>query len=267
MADSPTYTRPKEQASAFLSLALLLPFAKAITGTPDGKGIRFVFFKKLAIESYTCFREPVLEPWRGWRFVFWKTLKENKVSKNWKKWPGLPIGNTYAVGKVHQDFLQDWAGNARRFVSNKEAATFCKSVSLEEFAKVYHNSGYLDPFLRHGFIKVIKDHLRVHPEDVSILFFFNKKNELAGGAVFVDYPDIQQSHYLISFLNKEGRKIKAGYDFIYWWYQDMLKKDLDWADFGIVWAPRDPASWKGYSQFKKRFNPSIYTRTTYWKVG
>lgn len=265
MATVPTPSVPKEQASALLRLALLLPFAKVMTGVPNGRGIRFVFFKRFALESYTCFEEPVLEAWRGFRVVFWKTLKDTKVPKGWKKWRGVPIGNSYAVAQVHEHFLQDWGGNARRFVTNKEAATTWKQVSVDTFSKAYHASGYLDPMLRYGFIRIIKDHLKVHPENVSILFFYARTGRLAGGTVFVDYPDVAYSHYLISFLTEEGRRVKAGYSFIHWWYQDMLKKGLTWADFGIVWAPGDPGSWKGYSQFKKRFNPTIRTRVTYWK--
>ena len=165
---------------------------------------------------------------------------------------------------MNPNFLKQWSGNARRLVGKQRYEW--RTVSLEEFSKAYHASGYLDLFLRYGFIKVIKDHLRVHPEDVSILFFWHQ-GTLLGGTVFVDYPDVQQSHYLISFLTEEGKTAKAGYAYIYWWYQDMLKKGLQWADFGIVWAPGDPISWKGYSQFKKRFNPFRLTRITYWRCG
>lgn len=258
-------TVPKEQASALLRLALLLPFARVLVGTIRCQGVRFVFFKKLALESYTSFVEPVPEPWSGIRIIFWKTNADIPMPRGWKKWRTPSIGNTYAVGRVHEAFLQDWAGNARRFVTNRQAATTWKRVSLEEFAKAYHTSGYLDPFLRHGFVRVIKDHLKVHADEVAILFFYTREQKLAGGAVFVDYPDVKYSHYLISFLTPEGRKVKAGYAFIYWWYQHMLKNNLNLADFGIVWAPGDPASWIGYSQFKKRFHPDIHTRVTYWK--
>ena len=258
------YRVPKEQASALLRLAFLIPFAQAIVGDEGRRGIRFVFFRFLAIESYTCYQEPILGPWRGIRFVLWKTKKGVVVSPGWRRFRGVPIGNTFAVAPVHQDFLKTWSGNARRLVSKQQYDW--RRVSLEEFSAAYHASGYLDLFLRHAFIKVIKDHLRVHPEDVSLLFFFHQ-GVLLGGTVFVDHPDIQQSHYLISFLTESGKTAKAGYAFIHWWYQDMLKKGLQWADFGIVWAPGDPASWKGYSQFKKRFNPLLITRVAYWKFG
>ncbi len=265
MATAPQYTVPKEQASALLRLALLLPFAKTLVGTPGRQGVRLVFFGILALESYTCFTEPLLEPWRGARLVFWKTHTKVPVPSGWRRFRGVPIGNTYAVATVTPDFLEVWSPNARRLVTGNKNVLTSKRVPLTEFGKAYHASGYLDPFLRYGFLKVIKDHLKVHAEDVAILLFYTPANELAGGTVFVDYPDVQQSHYLISFLTETGRKEKAGYAFIYWWYQDMLKKGLRWADFGIVWAPGDPASWKGYSQFKKRFHPTLYTRVTYWR--
>lgn len=267
MATVPTEKVAKEQASALLRLASLLPFAKQVVGVPGAQGIRFVFFGLVTLESYSCHAEPVLEPYRGLRYVLWKTITTTQVSKGWRRFRGVPIGNSYAVAEVHQEFLKDWAGNARRFVSGHQEVITVRTVSVEEFAKAYHASGYLDPFLRYGFVRVIKDHLKTHPEDVSILCFFTKDNQLAGGTVFVDYPDIRQSHYLISFLTEEGRRVKAGYAFIHWWYQDMLKKNLRWADFGIVWAPGDPLSWKGYSEFKKRFHPQVYTRITYWKRG
>lgn len=267
MAAMPEYTVPKEQASALLGLALLLPFAKTLVGAPGRQGIRFVFFGIFTLESYNCYAEPILDAWKGLRIILWKTKKNTKATSEWRRFPGVPIGNTHAIAYVHEDFLHDWSANARRLVPKQKDALFCKAVSLEEFGKAYQASGYLDPFLRHGFLRVIKDHLRVHPQDVSILFFYTHDQQLAGGTVFVDYPDIQQSHYLISFLTEEGRKEKAGYAFIYWWYQDMVKKGIRWADFGIIWAPGDPISWKGYSQFKKRFNPMIHRKVSYWKRG
>ncbi len=266
MAGVPEYRAPKEQGSALLRLALSLPFAKTLVGTENSKGVRFTF-GPIAIESYTSFQEPVVEPWKGIRWIFWKTLREIKVSVDWRRAPSIPIGNTYAVARVHEHFLNDWAANARRLVIGRGQRLSWKEVSVAEFGKAYHASGYLDPFLRHGFVRVIKDHWKVHPQDVFILHFFTEEGELAGGTVFVDYPDIQQSHYLISFLTEKGRSVHAGYEFIYWWYQHMLAKGILWADFGIVWAPGDPGSWKGYSQFKKRFHPNYYSRTTYWKRG
>lgn len=263
--NAPVYTVPKEQASSLLELALLLPFAKSIVGEPGAQGIRFVFFKILAIESYACFREPIFARWRGWRIVLWKTTTST-LAPGWHKWPGIPIGRTNAVSFVHEDFFQDWNANARRLVLHQQKnGITARVVTLKEFAKKYHASGYLDPFLRHGFVRIIKDHIRIHPQDVSILFFSTKKEEFLGATVFVDYPDIQHSHYLISFVTEIGRKEGAGYAFIYWWYQHMLVKGLQWADFGIVWQPGDPSSWRGYSEFKKRFHPQFYTHTSYWK--
>lgn len=260
------YRVPKEQASSNLELALLLPFAKSIVGEPGARGIRFVIAKYFAIESYTSFKEPILIPWCGIRVIFWKTKKQDSLPAGWKKWRGMNMGSTIARAYVHPDFLQDWTANARRLVvSQRKKNISCSRVSVKEFAKEYHASKYLDPFLRHGFIRCIQDHVRVHEQDVSTLIFSSQDNEVLGGVVFVDYPDIKQSQYLISFLTPEGRNQSAGYAFIYWWYHEMLKKGLTGADFGIVWAPGDPISWKGYSQFKERFRPELETKSTYWK--
>jgi hypothetical protein len=263
---APEYQSPKEQASALLRLALLLPFAEALVGGEQRKGIRFVI-GPIAIESYTCFEEPALAPWKGIRFIFWKMLKKEKVPQGWRRWRGIKMGNTNAVARVHADFLKDWTANARRIITGRKSRLPHKRISVEAFGSAYHASGYLDPFLRHGFIRVVKDHLKVHSEDVHVLLFYTDNMQVAGGTVFVDYPDINQSHYLISFLTAEGRREHAGYEFIYWWYQHMLERGIPWADFGIVWAPGDPQSWIGYSNFKKRFHPNFYTRATYWKRG
>lgn len=265
MAPVPEYTAPKEQASALLRLALLLPFAKVLVGTETHKGIRFQI-GPLVIESYTCFEEPVLEKWKGPRIIFWKTLKKENVPKGWRRWRGIAMGNTTAVARVRPEFLKDWTANARRIITGRTTRLTYKKISVEEFGTAYHASGYLDPFLRHGFIRVIKDHLKVHPENVHILLFYTDGQQLAGGTVFVDYPDIHQSHYLISFLTDKGRTEHAGYEFIYWWYQHMLEKNILWADFGIVWAPGDPKSWIGYSNFKKRFHPQYVTKSTFFRI-
>lgn len=263
---------PKEQSRAMLLLVNHLPFAKDIIGRNGCLGIRFVLFRIFAIESYTSFIEPELETWKGIRLIFWKKMEASEApqappSSAWKKWYGIPIGRTSAIGQVHPHFLMDWAANARRLTEQRLKDPFeILRVSIDEFASSYHQSGYLDPLLRHGFIRVIRDHLKVHPENVAILFF-KKNGSLLGGTVFVDYPDIQSSHYLISFLTSEGRAQSAGYGFIYWWYKHMLEKKLTWADFGIVWQKGDPVSWQGYSEFKRRFNPRVYTKSTYWKLA
>lgn len=268
MVKGEEYTIPKEQASPSLRLALLLPFAKNIVGESGRQGIRIIFLGFFAIESYTCFQEPKLAPWKGKRLVFWKTRDSQKIPDGWKKWRGIRMGRTHGVGFVHAGFLQDWRANARRLVlRQKKQGVFSREVSLKEFSRAYHASGYLDLFLRHGFIRVVRDHLRVHPEDVSIRFFYNKEEIFLGGVVFVDYPDIQQSHYLISFLAPEGKKEGAGYAFIYWWYEDLLVKGFRWADFGILWQPGDPLSWQGYSRFKEKFAPERITKETFWKTA
>jgi hypothetical protein len=259
---------PKEQSNALLGLSVTMPFARSIVGQPGSRAVRFVFLRFLAIETYFCFDEPVLEPWRGLRLVFWRTPKRNEHPKGWYRWKGLvKIGNTYAVGRVHAEYRKDWKGNSRRAAEKhtKEETVF-RRVPLSEFALVYHRSKHMDPLLRYGMLRVTEDHLKTHPEDVSVLLAYTATGELGGGAVFTDYPDIKSSHYGTSFLTPVGRAHSFGFAYIDWWYKHMLQKGLVWAEFGFMWQPGDPAGWKGSSVFKGRFNPTLYTYEKYLKV-
>jgi hypothetical protein len=257
---------PKEQASASLALALSLPFARKRVGQSSAYGIQSVFFGFLALETYTADSEPLLDSWPGLRLVLWKTSCSKK-SPGWRRWLGIPIGNTRAVALVEEDYQKKWSSLAKRNIRHHRKQGFCyREISLETFARLYHKYCHLDPLLRHGFIRITKDHIRVHSENVKILFVTSKKKVLLGGAVFVHFPDIKVSHYLLSFLTPEGKKSSTGYAFIDWWYQDMLAQGIVWADLGIIWQPGDPVSWKGYSTFKERFRPEKKIYKTYWRA-
>lgn len=268
MAAEPEAFVPKEQASALLRLALTLPFAKSTVGALHRRGTRFIFGGILTLETYVCAEEPLLEPWRGWRFVIWRTPSKN-VPQSWRKVPRLLTfpGKTRGVGFVHEGYRKNWKGNSRRTAELHERREIgITPATLSEFGQAYHASGHLDPFLRYGMLKVTKDHLRVHPENVHIILTYSK-NRIAGGAIFVDFPDIKSSSYIASFLNTEGRREAHGYAFIDWWYKHMLAKGIIWADFGIMWQHGDPLEWRGSSSFKKHFSPASHTFTSYWKAG
>lgn len=257
---------PREQAKVTGDFLQHIPLYKGLVGSERARGARFAL-GPFAIESYVSAEEPVLTPWSGPRLIFWTAYDEQ--TRPWRQGRALfDLGHKSAVGKVTNDYLSSWSSSARRWVKKHRAlGRKLEHVSFEEFAREYESSKYLDILLRKGFLRVVKEHIDVHPHDVHLLLARDQdSNELLGGVAFVDFTDISLSHYLISFLTPLGKKQAAAYAYIDWWYQHLLKKGICWADFGIVWQKGDPHSWKGYSEFKTRFNPEYKVKRVFWRI-
>lgn len=251
-----------------LSFRLSLPGKPRLVGEFPQRGVAYQL-GPLRIESYATADEPqVTKKTSHWpRLLLWET-HAHKAVPGWHPTPSFLGGQSIAVAPVYTDYMRDWKGNAQRHANkHRRSGTKLKRVTLTEFTKEYHASGMVDPITRRGFLRVVDQHQRMHGKDVAILFAHSKEGTLLGGVVFVDFPDISQSVYLISFLTEVGRKSAAGYAYIDWWYQDMLKKGLHWANFGVMWSKGDPKSWQGYSRFKERFSPIVLTKVKFWRFG
>lgn len=217
--------------------------------------------KKIAnfcFEHYIGNQEPTAAKDGVKKIITWQSLNKIKAPIGWRKnyFAGRPLQNGIAILDNNHNYQQNWSNHVRRHQKKWQKQNQYELVEVDglTFIKAYRDSKVLDFIIREGFVRVIKYHLKTHPENLIFIAAKNKENKkIMAGLAVINYPDISLSTHLISFINHEAKKTSVGVGLIDYWFQLSLQNKIRFLNFGIVWKKGDPRSWQGYSNFKKQF--------------
>lgn len=247
----------REQSNIFADVVMRRNFSPAPVGENGRKGIRYSF-GKFSIEYYKTDIEPIIEKWKGIRFVIWYPVSRTKKIKGWTRNFFIPHGWQLGFTHVSQDYLKSWSDHAKRHKkiwdkqSKSEYELF--KTDIDTFQKAYFASKKLSDFLRKAFMHAVRVHHSIHPETIDFILIKKRQNDkVVAGFITIDYPDVKQSVHTISFIVKGEKKTSVGYGLIADWYERSLRKGLSYLNYGLVYKKGDPKAWRGYSKFKRQF--------------
>lgn len=245
----------KQQSDIYLQAGTRI-LRSIIVGQEEGRGLRYSW-GALALEVYTCEHQPELEKWRGLRLVLWSPTKPVKSDWSWWENPFTNAGWQIGISRSGKNYGERWSGHARRHLKKwqNQSRYILHSATTTEFEEAYNASQKLDPTLRWAFMRELKSYLPDNSDKVSIwLVKDNEYDRNIAGLATVDLVDADQTVHLVSFMNKEAQKTSVGYGLIAEWCNQSYERGIGWMNFGIIWQPKDPSAWKGYSRFKQQFD-------------
>jgi hypothetical protein len=239
----------------------------------------FYFFK---VQYFVSKIEPDYEKFSGLSIIFWdREFEENQTKKvfNWHRISFIFDAGRPAIARINlqektlENYFKSWSETTKRyrniFLAKLESEIFVpERTDFETFLEVYKKSS-VSFFLKPFFIKQLNSFYRVYKSDMSFSFIKDScTKEIISGLATIYDSETDQSFYLVIFNNKTEKEYKTvGVGAVCLWIEDCIKAKIAFANFGVVWTSGFPKSWKGYSNFKRKFSPEIAEyRQTYFKI-
>ncbi len=210
----------------------------------------------LGFEMYYTDIEPVIEPNKGPRVIYWQTLLRSDVPKGWFRSPTMPNFRKtgYAPVGTASDYWKTWAPHAQRhrkkWLSRPDAEI--RVVDLETFIAAYRH-GTLDWMMKRMFIWMLRRKASMHGDLMQYWLAVRPDGVAIAGLCTLDIPETKTSVHIIAFYRPEARTSNANYGLIEYWFQDALAKGWNYLDFDVFRGPGDPRRWNGFSRFKGQF--------------
>ncbi|MEI6511178.1 MAG: methyltransferase domain-containing protein [Candidatus Uhrbacteria bacterium] len=228
-----------------------------LVGKPGCWGMRW-HYGPAWIEAYTSDVQPDIDAKAHSRMVIWQPITKLGKPAGWgRSWIQMnPQQHGFADIKDKPEYWKEWTGHAQRHLKKwlKDDRYETVEVSYEDFATAYNKTGKL-PSMRKDFLKLLQRRMDRHGQNVRLFASRDKATkEILSGLAVCDLPDVSVSMHLIAFIQKKYEKTSVGTGIIDHWYRNCQSTGIRFPHFGLVWAPGDPNSWKGYSKFKRQFN-------------
>ncbi len=228
-----------------------------LVGKPGCWGMRW-HYGPAWIEAYTSDVQPEIDASAHSRMVIWQPI--TKLGKpagwhhSWIQMNSQLHGFADIAGKT--EHWKEWTDHARRQRKKwlKDDRYETADVSFADFAAAYNKTGKL-PTMRKDFLKLLARRMDRHGQNVRLFASRDKvTKEIISGLAVCDLPDVSVSMHLIAFILPKFEKTGVGTGLIDHWYAHCRSAGIRFPHFGLLWAPGDPNSWKGYSKFKRQFN-------------
>ncbi len=228
-----------------------------MVGKPGCLGMRW-HYGPIWIEAYTTDVQPEIDRTARTRMVIWQPMSKLGKPAGWhRSWIQMnPQQHGFADLRGKTEYWKDWTGHAQRHRKKwlADARYEIVEVPLDAFAAAYHKTGKL-PTIRKDFIRMVDRRIRCHGENVHLFAARDvATGEIISGLGVVDVPDASVSMHLVAFIHPKFEKTSVGTGLIDRWFAHCQETGIRFPHFGLVWAPGDPGSWKGYSKFKRQFN-------------
>lgn len=230
----------------------------SLVGREGGWGLRW-HFGPLWFEGYESDQEPEIQPHQSRRLIIWQPLSRLDKPKGWhRSWLQMNFRQTgFSEIKNPADYWQEWNSHAKRHRQRwlSQNSYTISEAGLDEFIRAFQKTRGLPSFLRSFSIKMLQWRKNRHNSNLRLFAVRdNIKGEISAGLAVIDLPEIGCSNHLISFILPQAKASSAGVGLIDYWFRESISRFFRFLNFGTVWTPGDPRSWKGFSNFKKQFN-------------
>lgn len=232
---------------------------RTILDTSHSLGVRYTY-GICAIEYHFGDKEPELEPYRGIRFVIWDRLHELARPPGWMKtYIGGKLAPHAIINLSREEYWSDWSHSTKNHRARWFTQNEYEIVAVDIDAFIPYFIQYARPAsVSHYCVKAMKREYGVYGDNMR--FFVLKRKEdgtICAGISVVDFPDISQSYYAFSFYARDKIPRQSGVWLLNYWFMECVKRHITYANLGTVYAPGQPRSWKGFSEFKMYFRPFI----------
>lgn len=233
-----------------------------IVGNEGCWGTRRTYWP-FCVEYYTGDKEPTLLPFRGLRVVVWTPISNIYTCKNWFRLFFDSNPSVYACVLIkNKNYEKYWSHKFRNFKNLwlKQQEYVIKKTDLATYQDTY--SKYAVP--QNTVERYRKRHERHYKLDeqnfhLYVLEHCVSKN-VVGGIAVVNCPEIKQAYYLSAFTRKDIAPAQTSFWLLCNWMEEIASSGFHFANLGQVWTKGYDPSWKGFTQFKLKFNPAFIIR-------
>ncbi|MBI3573677.1 hypothetical protein HY090_01360 [Candidatus Kaiserbacteria bacterium] len=230
---------------------------------PEGTYWRFWPF---SFEEYRTDAEPMIEPLpkelrTPLRIIMWQRFFRTDTPEGWTTFsdkPSLVMGFT----KLDPEYTKRWSKTLRQNLRDWNARYLGKEyvvepVSFVEFKEAYTKST-LPLMVRYETPKEIEARMQ-GPAHVSFFAARRIDDKSITGGIAVMYSSSRPlSYYLAGFHTKKAGNAPVVVGLLDHWFQESLKEQIEFLDFGNFWQQGDPSAWKGFSAFKAKLGPTHF---------
>lgn len=232
---------------------------RSVIGEEGGYGTCYSF-GPFRVEYYTCAKEPRLSPWRGLRLVVWTPVSREDIPTGWLSLPGGNIVYAFVNITSMEETIRSWNKTFRNYAHlwHRQTDYVIEEVSLEEFLGHYSRVScmFFDSQLVTKKINRNIRHVNVSPNQT---FFYGLREclrrQCVAGISVADFPEVDQSYYVSAFTDKTVAPPGAGLWLCKHWMEQSSARGIRFANLGEMWTKGQPKEWKGFTEFKKKFNP------------
>jgi hypothetical protein len=222
-------------------------------------GIRYRY-GPIVVEYYTGDTEPSISPCAGLRSIIWDRITPTHPALKWLSLPTSSLAPN-AIVSLEGEYWKNWAHGTKAHRNKWTHQTEFEIVrgTVQEFISLFKKYSRPRHTVRACADSILKQKV-LHGDKMNFLFLKHiATGEISAGICTIDYPSVNQSYYAYSFYAREYIPRQAGVWLLDAWFQKCLKRGTVYANLGTVYAPGQPKSWKGFSQFKMYFDPLIFT--------
>lgn len=219
------------------------------------------FVREFSISSVAPSREHQTRS----RFILWRPVGATTIPKGWVRSP-IEVSVVRATGfmHIHPDYKKGWSKSARYLLSKlPERHIRIEQVPYEVYARVLPSTGKFKSI--HDFMsRKARRFNRVYGEAMRWYLAYTKEGVAVSGLGILYLPEHNYSFHVSGFTDRRFDEPEANVGLIDRWHQDLLALGMTYIDFGTLWRPGDPKSWKGFADFKKKFGVRlVYLPQTY----
>ena len=251
---SKTFIHPR-QDKKYLSADVVENFRFELIKNADSPGIRWRM-GPIWFEKYFSDTEPNIQKFNHPRVIIWQPILMFEKPKTWKRlWFDKMVKNGFTDITNKESYWNDWDYGARRYRNNflKDKKYAIEKTSLQVFLSNYPNVKNYKKIKKWVMYK-LNNYRKFCGNDVHFfLAIQNDKKIISGGLAIVDFPNLNQSIHLASFINPKVKDNQIGVGLIDYWFKECMKNKISILNFGAFWSCGDPRDWKGFSDFKSKF--------------
>lgn len=225
------------------------------------KGVRYSI-GPFATEYYTGDIEPELVPYKGLRLIIWHRVIRDSIPPGWKQFPFESNRMVYSCVDIRDrdTFYLRWK-KTFRYYNN------CIVKNNEYRVEEATSSDYHALYTVHAREILSDDMIRVHVllhgrhERLSrcrlrfLVLRCIATGDVVAGISTIDSMITKQSYYISAFTRKDIAPPFAGFWLCKTWMDRSSDAGIQYANLGTVWTHGQPKAWKGFSDFKMKFNP------------
>ena len=235
---------------------------------------RFLNFSfPISINYITTSQLPVIEKRRGLHLVLWDRVKEDDSEADTEKVMGWcqakgilaqrrpPVAYLDLRNINEENYFKQWSRTVHLFRNrwNRDLAQGkfkINEVSVEDFVIEYKKSS-IGKSQKKFYLNQIKNVYKNYENDIKFYFIVNKNNAVVAGVGLIEDRFLNQLIYMYVFTNKDKEFKHIGVGIIDYAVKFCLQNNINYFNFTPIWEKGHSSSWKGFTEFKLKFNPKL----------
>lgn len=229
-----------------------------VVGSEQRLGVRYVF-GYFCVEYYTGDKEPDLLPFIGFRIVVWSPISIKSKPRLWFRMPCNTNRSVYSFLDIRNkdSYVNSWSRTFKHYAGawSRQEDYVIKEISYEEYITLCPL--YLKPE-KYLFDRIfwLERYYRYNKDALHFFVLESKDSgEIVSGVATADYLSVKQSYYITAFTRKDIAPPQAGLWLLKYWMDQSNSRGVLFANLGAMWTKGQPEGWKGFSNFKEKFNP------------